>query len=194
MIQFKLYILGQFPVKHTFFSVTVMVALIATISAVAAMETISEAEALKGKGVYNGQYGSATKGIVCGDRLCSEVEKEQTTKSSGESHTKTESSITTIPSSASTQVGKEVSIDSIMGATIKNTEIDKQSGIVIVSIDAQDDGMVMLNLDSTINDIFMVIVDGEEWDDAYIDEENTMMEIHFYAGTEKIEILGSILG
>lgn len=27
------------------------------------------AEALKGQGVSNNQYGSATKGIVCGDKL-----------------------------------------------------------------------------------------------------------------------------
>jgi len=190
MIQFKLYYLRSNSVKRTF-SVTVMVAMIVTISAVAAVGTISEAEALKGQGVYNGQYGSATKGIVCGDMLCSEVEKEQTTKSSGESHTKTESSLST-PSSTLTQTG-EISVDSIIGATIKNTEIDKQSGIVVVSIDAQDDGMVMLNLDSMIKDVFMVIVDGEEWDDAYIDDTNNM-EIHFYAGTEKIEILGNVLG
>ena len=173
--------------KHAFLSVTVMVAMIATISAVAVVETISEVEALKGQGVYNGQYGSATKGIVCGDMLCSEIGKEQTTKSSGESHINTESS-----SSTMTQTGG-ISVDSIIGATIKNTEIDKQSGIVVVSIDAQDDGMVMLNLDSMIKDIFMVIVDGEEWDDVYIDNENKM-EIHFYAGTEKIEILGNVLG
>ena len=31
-----------------------------------------EADAAKGKGVPSSQYGSATKGIVCGDRLCSE--------------------------------------------------------------------------------------------------------------------------
>lgn len=180
--------------KHNFFSVTVMVAMIATISTVAAVETISEVEALKGQGVYNGQYGSATKGIVCGDMLCSEVAKEQATKSSDESQTKTESSLSTSqPSlSASIQAG-EISVDSIVGATIKDTEIDKQSGIVTVSINAHDDGMVMLNLDSAINDVFMVIVDGEEWDDVYLDDKNNI-EIHLYAGTEKIEILGNVLG
>ena len=180
--------------KRTLFSVTVMVAMIATISTVTAMEMISEVDALKGKGVYNGQYGSATKGIVCGDMLCSEVEKEQTAKPSGESQTKTESSVSVSSSAAMIPTGNEISVDSIMGATIKNTEVDKQSGIVVVSIDAQDDGMVMLNLDSAIQDVFMVIVDGEEWDDAYINDENNMIEIHFYAGTEKIEIFGNVLG
>ncbi len=41
---------------------------------VAAMTAInSDVEALKAKGTKSSQFGSATKGIVCGDRLCSEV-------------------------------------------------------------------------------------------------------------------------
>ena len=45
-----------------------------------AFDLFSQAEALKGQGVPSSQYGSATKGVVCGDRLCSEVEKEQPKK------------------------------------------------------------------------------------------------------------------
>ncbi|NNM02874.1 MAG: hypothetical protein HKP26_04820 [Nitrosopumilus sp.] len=40
------------------------------------LSLMPSAEALKGQGVPSSQYGSATKGIVCGDRLCSEVESE----------------------------------------------------------------------------------------------------------------------
>jgi hypothetical protein len=39
------------------------------------VEIIKEADALKSKGTYVKQYGSATKSIVCGDRLCSEIPK-----------------------------------------------------------------------------------------------------------------------
>ncbi|MEK6931067.1 MAG: hypothetical protein AABZ37_02700, partial [Thermoproteota archaeon] len=34
---------------------------------------ITEADAEKGKGVPSSSYGSKNKGIVCGDRLCSEI-------------------------------------------------------------------------------------------------------------------------
>ena len=90
----------------------------------------------------------------------------------------------------SAQTG-DISVDSIIGATLQNTEIDKQLGIAILSIDATDDGNVIVNMDSSIMDVFMVIVDGEEWDDVYI--EGDKMDIFFYAGTEKIEIFGDMM-
>ena len=43
-------------------------------------EILPQADALKGQGVPTNQYGSATKGIVCGDRLCSEVKAEEKAK------------------------------------------------------------------------------------------------------------------
>lgn len=39
------------------------------------IDIIPEADALKSKGTYNKQYGSATKHIVCGAQLCSEISK-----------------------------------------------------------------------------------------------------------------------
>ena len=44
-----------------------------TTGLVAVMDFAPDAFALKAKGVTNSQYGTATKTIVCGDRLCSEV-------------------------------------------------------------------------------------------------------------------------
>ena len=37
---------------------------------------LSDASALKGKGTHNQKFGSATKNIVCGDKLCSEVMRD----------------------------------------------------------------------------------------------------------------------
>ena len=165
------------------FSVTVMVVILATMTTVVTIDTIPDVEALKGKGVENGKYGSATKGIVCGDMLCSEIEQTET---SHDAIKKIKS-----PSSASTS-SEKTSVDSIIGATMKDVKIDRQSGTVVVSIDAKNDGKITLNLDSAIKDVFMVIVDDEEWDDVFID--GNKIQIYFYAGTENIEILGSILG
>ena len=77
MIQFKLHLTKLDPMKRVF-SVTFMIAILATMAVVSGMEMMPEAEAFKkGQGVYNSKYGSATKGIVCGDRLCSEIEKHK---------------------------------------------------------------------------------------------------------------------
>ena len=40
------------------------------------LNLLQSADALKGQGVSTAQYGSATKRIVCGDKLCSEVQDE----------------------------------------------------------------------------------------------------------------------
>ena len=166
------------------FSVTFMIAILVTMAVVTTVAHMPDAEAFqKGQGVYNSKHGSATKGIVCGDRLCSEIGQ---VKSSDVSAMKTKS-----PQHTPMSIGA-ISVDSVTGATIKDTMIDKQSEAVIVSIDAHDDGKIMLNLPSTVSDVFMVIVDGEEWDDAYIDENE--VKIYFYAGAEKIEIIGNVLG
>jgi len=45
------------------------------------------------------------------------------------------------------------------------------------------------SLPHSIQDVFMVIVDGEEWDDAYIDDND--VKFYFFAGIEKIEIIGN---
>ena len=164
-------------------SVIFIIAILTTMTTVTAIDMMPDAEAFKkGSGVYNPKYGSATAGIVCGDMLCSEMGH---TKSSDMSITKTKSTITQTSSGS-------IIVDSIMGATIKGTEMDRQSGTVTVSINAQDDGNIMLNLSSTVNDVFMVIVDDEEWDDTHIDR--NQVKVYFYAGAEKIEIIGNVIG
>lgn len=164
------------------FSVTFMIAILATMAVVSGVEIMPEAEAFKkGQGVYNSKYGSATKGIVCGDRLCSEISNMKS--SSDRSYPQKNSS-----SDVVTYTGSDL-IESISGATMIDTSVDKQSGTMVISINAQDDGKIKLNLPSGINEAFMVIVDGEEWDDAYIDGNH--IKVYFHAGTEKIEVIGN---
>ena len=54
---------------------------------------ITEADAEKGKGVPVSSYGSKNKGIVCGDRLCSEVP-------GGKDAIKKEKTTSTVPATA----------------------------------------------------------------------------------------------
>ena len=55
-----------------------LIPLILSIGVAPALQSnfIQDADALKSKGTPSWRYGSATAGIVCGDRLCSEVENE----------------------------------------------------------------------------------------------------------------------
>ena len=57
---------------------TVSVLLLGTMAT--PLNMLPSAEALKGQGVSSSKYGSATKGTVCGDKLCSEVRAEEAKK------------------------------------------------------------------------------------------------------------------
>ncbi|WP_148702970.1 hypothetical protein [Nitrosopumilus piranensis] len=64
---------------------TIFSALILFAGTSMAFELLPQAEALKGQGVPSAKFGIGTKGVVCGDKLCSEVEKEQPKKVKKES-------------------------------------------------------------------------------------------------------------
>jgi predicted secreted protein with PEFG-CTERM motif len=61
---------------------------------------------------------------------------------------------------------------------------------IIININAEDDGTLTINPETQVIDgIFMVLVDGEEWDDVEI--VNNKVTVMFPAGTEQIEIIGN---
>ena len=164
-----------------------MIAILATMAVVGAINIVPEAEAFqKGQGVYNSKYGSATKTVVCGDMLCSEKyptetpQKKMTVESENIPTPKKQTSI------------EPSLIGTTTGATVLNTAILSQSDMISVSINAYDDGKITINLPSILSEVYMVLVDGEEWDSAYINEDK--LDVYFYAGTEKIEIFGNISG
>ena len=84
----------------TMITATLGIAVLLIAAIAVPMELGQTADAVKAKGVYNSQYGEATRDKVCGDRLCSEVppeeQKEQTssppTKSSDSSTSNTTTS------------------------------------------------------------------------------------------------------
>ena len=78
--------------RKEIFSVLVVTILLS--SAITSLNILLDAEALKSQGVASGNYGSATRDKVCGDKLCSEIEEdsksENTTKDNDDSKEKTE--------------------------------------------------------------------------------------------------------
>ncbi len=78
---------------------------------------------------------------------------------------------------------------SISGGIVTGVTVNTNDNSLIVMISANEDGTITLNPSKNVLDgAFMVLVDGEEWDDSEINgNEITVM---FLAGAEEIEIVG----
>ena len=80
----------------------------------------------------------------------------------------------------------------ISGGHVISATVNTNDNSVIINIDADDDGTLTISPSkSTQNGIFMVLVDGEESDDAEING-NTVI-VPFFAGSEQIEIIGTFV-
>ncbi len=80
----------------------------------------------------------------------------------------------------------------IEGGTVTDAKINMNDKSIILKINAPADGKLTLNPSSKVIDgIFLVLVDGEEWDDATIN--GNKVEVMFPAGAEKIEIIGTFV-
>lgn len=170
--------------QKRFATIFLATALIAVMMVGIPMES---ADAKKSKGNHQQKYGSDTKHIVCGDRLCSEIGKDVSTNVSTNTYYMKES--THGDSMRNHEYKKQSSSsDSITGAVLKSNIFDGTTGTITVLIDAYDDGKIIIDT-PRISTVDMVIVDGEEWDDAYV--HGNTVKVYFLAGAEKIEIIGN---
>jgi len=81
---------------------------------------------------------------------------------------------------------------SISGGMVTGASINNNDNSIIVRVSANEDGTLTLNPDESIlKGIFMVLVDGQEWDDAEIS--GNEVTIMFPAGAEKIEVVGTFV-
>ena len=80
----------------------------------------------------------------------------------------------------------------ITGGVVTSASINSNDNSIIIRINANEDGTLTLNPEKSIlNGIFMVLVDGEEWDDAEISDNN--VTVNFLAGAQKIEVIGTFV-
>ncbi len=95
-------------------------------------------------------------------------------------------------SSSELAVGGQCVPYTITGGTVTGTDVNTGDNSMIVKINSMEDGTLTLNPSTqVISGIFMILVDGEEWDDVSIDgQEVTVM---FPAGTEEIEVIGTFV-
>ncbi|NND86706.1 MAG: PEFG-CTERM sorting domain-containing protein [Nitrosopumilus sp.] len=83
---------------------------------------------------------------------------------------------------------------SITGGTVTSAKINTNDKSIVISINAKNDGTLTVTPAKSVQDgIFMVLVDGEEWDDVQIDKVTNKVTIMFLAGAEKIEIIGTFV-
>ncbi|MCV0430625.1 PEFG-CTERM sorting domain-containing protein [Nitrosopumilus sp.] len=78
----------------------------------------------------------------------------------------------------------------ISGGMVTGAKINTDDNSIVIMINAKDDGTLTVSpTKTTIDGIFMVLVDGEEWDDVEIVANK--VTVMFPAGAEKIEIIGT---
>ncbi|NNL59419.1 MAG: hypothetical protein HKP31_08180, partial [Nitrosopumilus sp.] len=69
-------------------TVAFSIAILLTFAVVGSIDVLQTADATKASGTPTQKYGSATKSIVCGDKLCSEVEQSESKDRYGEDKAK----------------------------------------------------------------------------------------------------------
>ena len=81
---------------------------------------------------------------------------------------------------------------SITGGVVTGTSVNTDDKSLIVMINASEDGTLTLTPSKKVLDgAFMVLVDGQEWDD--VEWDGNKISVMFFAGTEKIEIIGTFV-
>ena len=81
---------------------------------------------------------------------------------------------------------------SISGGMVTSATLNTNDNSIIININANDDGILTVTPSKTVQDgIFMILVDGEEWDDVEIVANK--VTIMFPAGAEQIEIIGTFV-
>jgi len=79
---------------------------------------------------------------------------------------------------------------SISGGMVTSAMLNTNDNSIVIKINAKDDGILTVSPSAKVQKgIFMVLVDGEEWDDVEIVANK--VTIMFPAGAETIEIIGT---
>ncbi len=81
---------------------------------------------------------------------------------------------------------------SISGGEVTSATLNTKDNSIVISINSNDDGILTVTPSKTVQDgIFMILVDGEEWDDVEVVANK--VTVMFPAGTEQIEIIGTFV-
>jgi len=95
-------------------------------------------------------------------------------------------------SSSELAVGGQCVPYTITGGTVTGADVNTGDNSMMIKINSMEDGSLILNPSTqVISGIFMILVDGQEWDDVSIDGQEVI--VMFPAGTEEIEVIGTFV-
>ena len=82
----------------------------------------------------------------------------------------------------------------ITGGTVTGAMINTEDKSIVISINAEEDGMLTVTPAKSVQDgISLVFVDGEQWDDVEINSDTNKVTVMFLAGAEEVEIIGTFV-
>ena len=155
---------------------------------------VSDSFAMKAQGKSVWKYGSATSHIVCGDRLCSEIPdgKAGYTSMMKSPVQDTKPKATCMEDEILIK-GAQCAPYEVSGTFVTGAYVDEKSNSIVIGTDPYNGGTLVIDLSPRIvSDMFMILIDGQEWRDSYID--GNRVTVNFPWATEKIEIIGEKLG
>ena len=89
-------------------------------------------------------------------------------------------------------IGGQCAPFTITGGMVTGATVNSNDNSIVISINAKEDGILTVSpTKQTFDGAFMVLVDGEEWDDSEIAGEK--ITVMFPAGAETIEIIGTFV-
>ena len=89
-------------------------------------------------------------------------------------------------------VGGQCAPFTITGGMVTDATVNSNDNSIVISINAEEDGILTVSpTKQTFDGAFMVLVDGEEWNDYEIAGEK--ITVMFLAGAETIEIIGTFV-
>ncbi|MDH3361748.1 MAG: hypothetical protein OEL56_06985 [Nitrosopumilus sp.] len=72
---------------------------------------------------------------------------------------------------------------------VNNAYVNEEFNSLIIQVNPYNDGTLVIGISpQIISEIFMILIDGQEWMDSYI--EGNKVTVNFTRGTKKIEIIG----
>ena len=159
------------------------------LSSLVGIPLVSDSFAMKAKGKAGWKYGSATSGIVCGDRLCSEIPNVEPGYVSNMKLQSQDIRQTVNCTDGEILIrGTHCVAYEVSETFVSNAYVDEELSSLIIEVDPYNGGTLVIDLSpQIISGMFMILIDDQEWRDSHI--EGNKVTVNFPWGTEKIEII-----
>ena len=134
------------------------------LSSLIGIPLFSDSFAMKAKGKASWKYGSATSGIVCGDRLCSEIpNKESEYISNIKLQSQDSKQIVNCTDGEILIKGTHCVAYEISETFVNNAYIDEEFNSLIIEVNPYNSGTLVIDLfPQIISSMFMILIGAQE--------------------------------